>query len=150
MSAITTIYDAMVTRISTILPNHVRLTNPYAISENNDRFLKQGWGLAIGSGVNTEQLLSCQFTTDREFRVIISRQYYAREFDVTSKASTEKDLYEDLHLVVKDLQKHNTLNTGIYIVTYQGDDGIQNVFGERDVFLYILARVTVRYQEDFT
>ena len=149
-TAITSVFDALVTRISTILPNHIRLTNPYDIAQNNERYLKQGWGLGLGPAVNTRRFNSCQFTTQRDFILSITRQYYARESDVASKATTEKEIFEDLYLVSKDIQKHNTLNDGLYIVTYQGDNGIQSVFSEKDVWLYVQVRITVDYTENFT
>lgn len=150
MSAITTIFDLLVTRIGTVLPNHTRLTNPYDLTQNNERFLKQGWALGFGPAVNTKRLLSCQFSTQRDFVLSITRQYYAREFDITSKATTEKAILEDLYTLRLDLEKNSTLNDGVYIVTYEGDNGIQSVFSGKDVWLYTQIRLTVDYFENFT
>ncbi len=149
-TAITAVFDALVTRITAILPQHLRLTNPYDLVQNKETFLKKGWGLGFGAGVNSRRFNSLHFTTQRDFILTISRQYYAKESDIAAKATAEKELFEDLYLVSKDVQKHNTLNDGLYIVTYQGDNGIQSVFSDKDVWLYIQVRLTVDYTENFT
>jgi hypothetical protein len=146
MIATTTISDLIVARVQAMLPNHTRLPNGINIERNNENFLKKGWGISINEGVNTPRYLACQSTTVRTYTISITRKFYAREFDTDSKYSVEKELFEDLHLVVKDLQKNNTLNDGIYIMTYEGDNGIE----ELNDFIYaVRIRMSVQYSEDF-
>lgn len=135
MSQLSTVYDAFVTRISALLPNHTRISNAYDIEENNEQFLVKGWGLAIGGAVNSELFLSDKLTYQRTFFITITRKVFAREFDVESKATTEKLLIEDLVIVTNDFMKDTTLNAASSHVKYVADTGIERVFVDKDQYL---------------
>lgn len=148
MSNVTTAFDNLATRIQTILPNHVRLTNPYSLDQNSEQFLDQGWGLGFGSDSNSNRLQSCQLSLTQSFIVPITRKYFATEFGVENKATMEKNLMEDRFLLIKDLEKDTTLNGGDINVRYIGSSGIQTVFSGRDVFLSIVLQFDVEIFED--
>ena len=135
MSDISTVYDAIVTRMGTLLPNHKRITDPYDIEKNNEQFLNQGWGLALGPSFNGELFLSQKLTYQRNFVITITRKAYSREFDVESKATTEKLLMEDIFTVTSDFTVNSTLSTATNHVTYLGDSGIQKIFTDKDQYL---------------
>lgn len=149
MSDISTVYDALVTRLGTALSSHVRLSNSTAIEENNEQFLKLGWGLAIGEGSNANRYLGDMLTIRRNFILIITRKFYAREFDASSKASTEKELYEDQFLVLQDLADNNILTTptGEHNVNFIGDNGTESVFNDKGLFLVLRTNLEVEYHQ---
>lgn len=147
MSNVSNAYDAFVARVEAVLPNHARLSNPYAPEQNIEGILKQGWGLGMGSSTNTKRELSCRVSIRREFSLVLTRKFYSREADVTGKASVEKQLMEDQLLVVKDLCANSDLSGLIGVVEFEGDGGIEQVFGEKDQFLALRSTFTAEIWE---
>jgi hypothetical protein len=142
---ITTIYDTLVTRVSTLLSGHKRISNPYALGQNNDQILEKGWGISVGPAVNTNRLVGGKVSVSREFGVHITRKFFARELDAVKKASTEKDLLEDLELVIDDIEQNSTLSGGNYLTKYLSDSGIVQVRDDNDSILSISLLLTVEY-----
>lgn len=150
MSNVSTVYDALVTRISTVLNTHRRLTNPYSVADNIQQVLMKGWGITWGSGENSKRFLSDINSIRRLFPVIICREFKAREFDVTSKATVEKLLFEDQRLLIQDFKNQNQLTVaqGINHVTFISDEGVQKVpFEGKDNFLFLTSIFEVEYFE---
>lgn len=150
---ITTLYNTLITRMGAIFPQHARLPNPYKIDQNNSLFLKKGWGVAFAEGVNTNRNANCPpMSIERTFNITISRQFYAREMDAAAKATTEKDLFEDQYLLIKDLESDPTLQQTIARGRFVSDSGIQFVSldVEKDDFLYLSSVFTLEYWEDLT
>lgn len=147
MSNISTVYDAMITRIAAKLTTHLRLPNPYKPNENSELFLKQGYGVALGPALNTNRLVACKLSIERQFFVSISRKYFALESSATNKASTEKQLLEDQLLLIQDFESDPTLNGSAFKTVYVSDNGIEYVFGEKDQFLIINSVFSIEYLE---
>ena len=151
MSLVSTYYDLLVTRISTIFPSGsgwTRISNPYDIEQNKEPFLRQGWGLAIG-GAQNQQLSVCQMTVVREFRVTIARELMKLDEDVEAIANVEKQLLEDLRSIVNDFEGNQMLASGAGNLTYLSDNGIQLFRGET-AFLYLEATFNLRIVEAIT
>lgn len=147
MSNFSNLYDAIVDRIEAVLPNHTRLTNPYAVEQNPEGLLRQGWGLGLGAGSNTNRELSCRISIARDFNIVLSRKFYAKESDVENKAAVEKDLFEDLILLVRDFCDNSALPGALGIVSYTSDGGIEQVFGEKDNYLVLRTTFSVETWE---
>jgi hypothetical protein len=147
MSNFSSLYDAIVLRLETVLPNHMRLTNPYNVDQNPEGLLRQGWGLGLGSGSNTNRELSCRISIQRDFNIVLSRKFYAKESDVQNKADVEKQLFEDLILIVRDFCDNSALPGALGIVNYSSDGGIEQVFGEKDNYLVLRTVFTVEHLE---
>lgn len=147
MSKISTIYDALITRLTTLYPTHKRLANPYTPSENNALLLTQGWGLAVGVGVNTEEFLGCKLSIDRQFTVVHTRKYIALEADAVTKADVEKALFEDQFLLFQDLEEDITLSGLAVNVKFVSDSGLEFVQAGNDKFLLISSVLTAKYYE---
>lgn len=151
MSNISTVYDAMITRIETLLPTYKRLTNPYKISENNERFLDIGYAVALGPATRGTGYVNSKVRVHRDFTVSLTRKYYAKETDVAAKATTEKQLFEDQILLIKDFEKDPTINSsGANLVAYESDGGIEHVFSNKDQYLLLRSTFTVDYLETIT
>ena len=147
MSNFSSLYDAIVTRVSTVLPSHTRLPNPYKIDENAEPLLRQGWGLAMNSATNTRRELSCRVSIRRDFVISIARKFYAVESNVDSKVSVEKSLVEDMILLIQDLCSNSSLPGAFGIVTYESDAGINYVYGSKDPFLVLPITFSVEHME---
>lgn len=146
MTVISDIYDALHTRVVALLPDHTRLSNPYFLEQNNALDLRQGYGIAVRSGFNTNRQVGCQLSVERTFDIRITRKYYAREFDAVAKSETYKDILEDLQLVIDEFEKYPTLAADYNpVIKYISDTGINNIFIEKDNFNEITATYTVEY-----
>lgn len=118
---------------------------PYAIDENNERYLDQGWGLAIRSSENTNRELCKRRSLRRSYEIIISRKYYSTEHDVGNRADTEKLLLEDLSTLYDDFCENLTLAAEKGLVQSIGDDGIESVFADNKPYYAIRLRLDVEY-----
>ena len=148
-SKISTIYDAMVTRLGTIFPNHFRLPSVQYAELNPESFLVQGWCFRIGSGENAKRELSCQMAIDRTIYVTLTREFKALELDPAPKAAVEKTLLEDQYTLINDFEKTFTLNDpSVAACEFVSDNGIEIVFyKEKDRFIKIESSFRIRYFE---
>lgn len=147
MSNFSSLYDAIVDRIEAVLPNHLRLPNPYKVNENTELYLRQGFGVALGPATNTNRELSCRISVGRDFSVVLSRKFYSIESNVSNKESVEKQLIEDQILLIRDFCDNSSLPGALGIVSYSSDSGIEYVFNEKDNFLVLNTVFTVEYFE---
>lgn len=149
-TAITSVYDDMLTRLATLLPSlsgWSRLPNAYAVQDNPLTFLQQGYGLAVAETTNTKQLLSKTMSQSRLFRVVLSRQVYATDLDVSGFDSAAKQLLEDARTIMGDFEQTTTLNNGQWSAEFVQDSGIQFVNAEKENFIYIEVLFSVRIFE---
>jgi hypothetical protein len=150
MSKISTVYDSFLARVVAVLPNHRKLSDPYQFKKNTDSEKRQGFGLKVGPGLNTFAQLSCNMILQRDMSLVISRISQGRETDRDKKAEAEKQLLEDLFLVIQDVESSPTLGSASVIgCDYLDDGGIQFYYTERDDVLYIEANFKLKYVEDF-
>lgn len=148
-SIVTTYYDALVARLRTILTSEdgwTRIPNPMDVADNGDAMLRQGWGLAIGSGA-TRSPMTANYQVDRTFSLVICREVFNTELDADAVAGVGLQIMEDLRLVIKDLETNGTLHAGRGSCYYRGDDGITALTGKQS-FYYIKAEFVVRMIED--
>lgn len=150
MSAITTAYDAFVTRVNAVLTSGngwVKLPNAYRIDKNPEIYLNQGYAIGLGAGLNTKRVFSNTVSISREFIVTLVRTQDATDLEVTLKQTAEKTLFEDLKLLIADVEANSTLNQGNILCSYQGDGGIESVDGETAEFLSLRATFMIEYFE---
>lgn len=142
----TTAYDLVVARIATLLPNHTRLRDPYNLDQNPDSFLEQGWGLAIGpGGENSARLVGPKRTTIIQFLLHITRRSYALDMDPVGKATTDKNLLEDLRAIIDDIWLNNFNISGSPLIKFEGFAGVFPVKVDSYSHLALTATVTAEY-----
>ena len=147
MSTISTAYDKIVTEMTTLYPSHRRLTNPYQVEQNVEKFLEQGWGISVQAGLNTERQLSCRLSVQRTVNLILSRKFFARELNVESKADTEKLILEDHFSLLENFEKDHTLDGTVTNFKYVSDSGIEFVFAEKNQYLVLTSVYEMEYFE---
>lgn len=150
MSNISDAYDALVTRLETILPSHNRLPNPYKPDENADEQLKLAWGVQVSTGNNSERNISCKLSIERSIIVVLTRRFFAPDLVEDRMEVPEKALLEDQFLVIDDFEKDPTLNdsTAICKMRYDSDSGIEYVKSDEDNFIKIESTFLIEYFED--
>ena len=150
MSKVSSLYDAIVTRVTAVLPSHKRLSDPYRFLKNKDSEKRQGWGLRVGAGQNPNQQLSCNIILRQQFTILVTRLVAGREIEPNKKAATEKQLLEDLFLIIDDFENDPTLATSGVVIgaQYLSHNGIDFMEAERDDHMVIEASFDFRYQEN--
>lgn len=151
MSKVSTAYDNLITRLAAVFTSGsgwLQIPNGYDIPANADGFLRQGYGLAIGAGVNAKREVGGHYHVDRKFTVSISREVFKLDGDASGYGSVAKSLFEDLKLVISDFETNQTLNSGQIFCSYESDSGIQAVQGDGFAFMYLSAEFSVILIED--
>lgn len=146
MTEISDVYNAFVNRMVAIFPNHHRLTNSFDLTQNNEQFLAQGWGMLFGPAENTARSVSKILSVRRSVTVHLTRRVVARELDPTGKADADKALLEDFQILIDAIEENFTLETGKYIILYVDDSGITPVHTEKERYIAISANITAEYQ----
>ena len=149
MSRISTIRDALVSKISTLLPNHTQFANAYSPEANPSKFLKQGFGVGIAEGNNTNRIVGSVYTVERSFFFVLTRQLFGTDLAVSTKETLEKNLFEDQYLLLKDFHGDEKLGTTNIIArtNYVSDSGILlNITGDMK-FLQLTSTMTIEYFE---
>lgn len=148
MSKPVDIYDHLITRLGAVLSTHARLPNPYKPDENAEAFLVKGYGLKIGPGTNTQRTMTCgKIFEERNFTIVLSRKYFAREDDAANKAVAERELMNDSWLVKNEIEKDPTLGGKSANAYFVSDTGTNYVFSDKDRFLLNELTVSIEYVE---
>lgn len=149
MSAVSDIYDAMVTRLTGLYATHSRLAHPYAPELDIEPSLKKGWGLKVLPARNDNREVGCKISATRQWSVVFTRKVYSKDMDATSQASTEKDLLEDARLLINDVQQNVYLSSVSFNpnVKYVSDNGIEFLFVDEKPFYKIEVLLEVQWWE---
>jgi hypothetical protein len=150
MSLISTAYDNFHTRVAAVFTSGAgwsKLPHAYIIDRNPEIYLKQGYAVGLGTGTNTKRLQSNVTSISREFILTITREMPALDLEVSGRETFEKSLFEDLKLIVSDMETDSTLNQGQILCSYQGDGGIEYVDGDTSEFISIRAIFLIEYFE---
>ena len=145
---IETIYDAIVDLIEGELTTYTRLPNPYALDENDFLRLTNGFGVAIGAGVDTQRSIGCIITWERAFSISLVRRVVTTQSNVTKRETIEKEILVDHDLVRKAVYLDTTLGGNVMKATIVDDGGVNFIDGERQKFLAIDMTLLVEYQEN--
>lgn len=150
MTAIATIYDAIITKVSGQLTTFKRIPNPYALNENTALLMRKGYGLSIGAGSNTQRYVGCLITWQREYTIGLISQVVNTENDTTGRASVEKDLIDAHDLILKAFESDPTMAGVCIKAIVQSDNGIDYIEAERSKYLALEISLLVEYQETST
>jgi len=148
MSRISDIYDALRARLVAIYPSHRELARPSNIQLNDLLTMSKGQGLRILEGNNTNRLIGCKLSIRRSCEVTVTRQIFARELDIAARVQTEKDLFEDQFLLIKDFEKDATLSTVTAKIAYLADNGVEEIFIDQTEYIMTKTIFEFEYLED--
>ena len=154
MSNISTIYDALDAAISTALPNHDELINPYVTEQDSNLSLDAAYGFTIADSTNL--LLNDNSgveTLQRNFEVILTRRKFATKGDIATRKATEKALLEDVQSVLTAIRESSVLQlSGAALeARYGSDQGVELLRidrGRNDV-IAIRLLIEVQYTENY-
>ena len=155
MSNISTIYDAIDSALTTALGStHQELINPYVTEEESNLTLDAAYGFTIADASNL--LLnddSGVMTMQRNFEIILTRRKFATKGDIATRKTAEKNLLEDLQLVMTAIKESAALQlSGIATVARYGTDPGAELLrierGRNDIFA-LRVLIEVQYTETY-
>jgi hypothetical protein len=92
MSKISTAYDEIITKTSTLFSGKTRIYNPYELTDNPELSLKDSWGVKTLTADKSNQDY-CNVTLERNFSLVLTRVLFTtnkpEDFDVATKAMLE-------------------------------------------------------------
>jgi len=151
MSKISTIHDGIVSLIQTELPTYAQLPNPYALELNNELYLTKGFGVAVAAAQRTDRTLSCQFSWEREFQIVLTNQVTATDHDITARQTITKAMLEDHYALAHEIEKTALLSGVAVNFRIVSDSGLQFLeLGERGRYFILVISTLAEYFEDFT
>lgn len=150
MTAISNIYDKAVDIIEATVPTYTRIPNPYVYDANGFIYVKKGFGLAIGPGVDTERYVGCLVTWQRSFTVTIIQQMIAMQNNTGAREVIEKDLLDDHDKLRKAFYNNSTLDGLAIKSTVTSDSGVIFIDADRLKFIAIELNLEIEYQENPT
>lgn len=152
MSMISDIYDEIQTRVTGLLPTHTLLPHTSRIEANPETFLRQGLFISYKEGLNGEKTVNCQTQTTRTIQIGVTRVYFTTELNRTHTENIEKQLLEDFEIIKDDFEKIPTLNiplvTEYPTLVYKTDNGIENVFDDKDNVIKIVGSFELNYEKN--
>ena len=139
-SKISSVYDAIVSELEALYPNKTRIPYPYSLTDNNARFLIDGYGFTIGSA-NFEQFEFCNFMTSREVTVVITKEIFRTDSDAITVDDVAKALLESVYEVQKLFYSYNELNvpSDIAKVDIGSVSAVEEVISGKQSFLSMSA-----------
>lgn len=150
MTKITDVYNAITGILEANLPGYTRLSNPYAPEVNAFPILRNGYGLAVGPGVDTQRTTGCVVSWQRSFTIILLNQIYATENDVSRKELIEQELLEKHNILRKQFYLDSTLGGVAYLTIIPSDQGISFISAGDLLFLGLEMSLETEYTEDLT
>jgi hypothetical protein len=149
MSTLSTAYDAIITKIESVLTSHERITNPYSLEQNSEKELTLGYGFAIGPALNSKREIGCnRYFVRRDMIISVTRKQFKKQLDVSGRSSVEKSLVEDFMSLVNSFEGFRNLGSvDVVNFEYQNDGGVEFVFGEKDNYVAIRGIFNLEYYE---
>jgi len=150
MTKITNIREELESIIAASIAGYKQIPNPYEIEKTSNVILKKGFAIAFGPGTNTERLLSCQLSIDREIAIVLTRQVSSTEHDTNRRESIEKDILEDQFLIIRAIERDPSLNNKAARARYVGDNGLEFLSLENSRYFVLQSNFAFEYFEDLT
>jgi hypothetical protein len=150
MTKITNIREELESIIAASIAGYKQIPNPYEIEKTSNVILKKGFAIAFGPGTNTERLLSCQLSIDREMAIVLTRQVSSTEHDTNRRESIEKDILEDQFLIIRAIERDPSLNNKAARARYVGDNGLEFLSLENSRYFVLQSNFAFEYFEDLT
>jgi len=146
MSAISDIIDQLYVILATQYPApYVELNTPYNLQTNPDRYLKNGYGIRVGAGSDTQELNNRLQSETRSFGVVITKEVFDINNNTASRKSVEKFLLEQRIIISKLISSDSIVNGLCEELDYASDDGIVAVEEDSDRFLSIVINFDLKY-----
>jgi len=149
MSKISTVYDTLLAELVALFPDKTQIPNAYAIAENSEIFLRDGWGISVGAS-NRQPHEFKTLHRERVFTVLLSREVIRTESNADAWNAEVKALLEDINTLYVRIENVDQLDIPDEIedMLSSVESGVQFVLGEKSDFIYSEAELIVKVREN--
>lgn len=149
MSKVSTVYDQVLTELNTLFSLKTRIPNAYSLVDNNAQFLKDGWGLKIGTSTPAESEFK-SFNRSNTFTVVLAREVIRVDSDASVIDDVTKDILEDIYTLEKRFLDYDQLaiEADIEIIEAGNNSGVDFFFGQDFNFASIEADFSINIREN--
>ena len=139
-SKIVAVYSRLIEVLAELYPNKTRIPYAYDIERNNQRFLIDGYALAVQDAV-FEEIDFCGFNVVRDIDVIFTRSLHKMDSSVDEIDELIKSMLQDVYLVQKSFYNYNELDIpeSIERVRINSVSAPEEVIGENSKYLQMSA-----------
>lgn len=150
MSKISTVYDTLLTILSTIFPEKTRLFDAYIITDNPEHIMRDGYGIRKTS---TDFSVSefCRFSDSHGFEIVLTREIVHGEDQTGPIDTVVKALLEDAFEARERVYRPDELGipTDVTQVDLGSVSSIDRVNVGNGRFVTVSIAFTVQVTEDF-
>jgi hypothetical protein len=148
MSLVTEIYNQIVLKLEEEFPTMTRIPYAYSLPDNNSNFLKNGFGLIIGSA-NFTEFEFCNRVSEREISVVFSKEVFRTDSDVVKIDDIVKELLENVNTVQGLFYSYEELGIEdkILKVDIGSVSGMEEVLANSSKFLTMTASFSFQIKE---
>lgn len=150
MSKISTIHDAIVSKISSNLTDYTQIPNPYDIESNPKTLLTKGFGVSIGAGVRTDRVIGCQVSWERSFLITLINYVETTDTNTTVRETLTKGILEDHYTLLSQFEIDGGLGGVAIDGIVNADGGLELVEYETKPHFIIEIELVCEYLEDLT
>jgi hypothetical protein len=148
MSKLTDAFAAFRTKVALQLTGRTELPNAYEIEDNSSLFLRKGYGVAYGDGLNTRRQASCGgYSASHTFIVNLTSLVTATENDVNRFVGVKTALYEAAHELILAIETDPTLGGYVANSNWDSFDQIQTIIDMNgtDKFIALPLNFSIEY-----
>lgn len=146
---VSTVYDAILTRMASLFPSKTRIPNAYSEEDNHEHLLRDGYGLRYDG----ESLVQGQFNTisnEHLFTIILTRELIRVDPDTAEFDIIVKGLLDDMSTIRKDFYEVDGLGTvSAEMITPNASTAITQVFGQKNNFFKIETTFNIKINEEY-
>ena len=150
MSKVSTVYSRIVEVLAELYPQHTRIPNPYSIPDNNNNFLKKGYGLKVGDS-SFVPFEFCDWMTGRVFSVVFTREIVRLDSDAEKYDDMTPLFLEDVYKVQERFFNYNELGIEAEIAQVElgSVTGLEAFSNGKNNFYQMEASFTFSIKESF-
>lgn len=150
-SNVTAIHNSLIASLAALFPDKTIIPNPFDLENNNQNFLKNGYGYFYGPAGLPEFDLGIHFQGySRDFSIVLSRNVYRTDISTDPFATTQLQLIEDQNILVNAFADIRNIDQNVVTLEFVSDSGIEFVFADKNNYLALTTDFAVTYKEDKT
>lgn len=147
MSNISTVYDAILTRLGSLFPTKTRMPNAYSEIDNAEHLFRDAYGLRYDGDSLAIQEFNA-ISSDHNFTVIFYREAVRVENEFATLDVVVKNLLEDASITKKDFYEVDGIGTtAAKKITPSSTSGITQVYSDKNNFFKIEIPFTITIDE---
>lgn len=123
MSTLNTSIASIESTVETLLTSKTKIHNPYDFTDNSEAFLRDGYGVVIGAGLESPFQEFCSSFDDITIGVILTKEFYGQDHNTDAVNNVVGSLYEESRTIRKELLKN--FPTGVSKVIYSDTTGVE-------------------------